>query len=246
MVTGMARAPYPGGLTNRLPTAHPALNAVRKTLHHSRIAGSNARESDLTPVAANEPVRTALRALVLAAAFATLLVVAAPAGAAQSCGRAVIDDWYDDGRVDGTYALHCYDDAIEILPRDVRDYSSAKEDIQRALQNRKRGEPAPPATTDPTPGDDGGSSSGGGGGTGGDDGSGTPGTETTPTETTGPTDGDEQTGVEAAGPTDTDSASSVPIPLLILAGLALLLVAGGSAGYLIRRLQARRLPPPAV
>ena len=35
-------------------------------------------------------------------------------------------------------------------------------------------------------------------------------------------------------------------PLLILAGLALLLVAGGSAGYLLRRVQARRLPPPAV
>jgi hypothetical protein len=38
----------------------------------------------------------------------------------------------------------------------------------------------------------------------------------------------------------------VPIPLLILAGLALLLVAGGSAGYLIRRFQARRIPPPAL
>ena len=57
----------------------------------------------------------------------------------------MIDDWYEDGRVDGTYALHCYDDAIEILPRDVRDYSSAKDDIQRALQAAKRGEDAPPA-----------------------------------------------------------------------------------------------------
>jgi len=38
----------------------------------------------------------------------------------------------------------------------------------------------------------------------------------------------------------------VPVPLLILAGLALLLVAGGSAGYVIRRLQSRRIPPPAV
>ena len=170
-----------------------------------------------------------------------LLIVAAPAGAAQSCGRAVIDDWYDDGRVDGTYALHCYDDAIEILPRDVRDYSSAKEDIQRALQNRKRGEPAPPATTDPTPGDDGGSGSSGGSGDDGGGGSSAPGTETVE-----PSDGDEETGGAVAGPADTDSASSVPIPLLILAGLALLLVAGGTAGYLIRRLQARRLPPPAV
>ena len=70
----------------------------------------------------------------IAAACVTVLSVAAPAGAAPSCGRAVIDDWYDNGRVDGTYALNCYDEAIEILPRDVRDYSSAKEDIQRALQ----------------------------------------------------------------------------------------------------------------
>ena len=89
----------------------------------------------------------------LLAVFAAMLAVASPAGAASSCGRAVIDDWYDNGRVDGTYALHCYDDAIETLPRDVRDYSSAKDDIQRALQARKRGEAAPPATTDPTPGD---------------------------------------------------------------------------------------------
>ena len=51
---------------------------------------------------------------------------------------------------------------------------------------------------------------------------------------------------EAAGPVDSDSASSVPIPLLVLAGLALLLIAGGSAGYFIRRYQGRNNPPPAV
>ena len=192
---------------------------------------------------ANDRARTALGALVLVAAFATVLMVAGPAAAAKSCGRAVIDDWYEDGRVDGTYALHCYDDAIENLPRDVRDYSSAKDDIQRALQARKRGEDAPPAQTDPTPGDDGSSSSGGGGTSGGSGGSGTPGAEETPTETTAPANGDEEGGSEAAGPTDTDSASSVPIPLLILAGLALLLIAGGTAGYLIRRYQSRRIPP---
>ena len=162
-----------------------------------------------------------------------MLAVASPAGAAESCGRQVIDDWYDNGRVDGTYALHCYDDAIEILPRDVRDYSSAKDDIQRALQARKRGEPAPPAQTDPTPG-----------GSAADRHD-----RTTPTTT-------DTTGAPPPGrptirrprrprraPVDPESASSVPIPLLILAGLALLLIAGGSAGYVIRRVQARRLPP---
>ena len=169
--------------------------------------------------------------LVLAAALVGVLAVASPAAAATSCGRAVIDDWYDNGRVDGTYALHCYDDAIDTLPRDVRDYSSAKDDIQRALQARKRGEAAPPATTDPTPERTAARRAAArrsSGGAGGGSGAGRP--------TAAPK--------RAARSTpSTDSASSVPIPLLILAGLALLLVAAGCAGYVVRRMQARRLPP---
>lgn len=229
MVTGMPRAPYPRGLTNRLPAAHSGLNAVRETLHHSPHDRGVHPEPTLISTAAHEPARIALRALVLVAALGAMLAVAAPAAAAKSCGRQVIDDWYDNGRVDGTYALQCYDDAIDNLPRDVRDYSSAKEDIQRALTNRKRGEPAPPARTDPTPDevstnpDD-------------PDGTGTPpgGSDDPPTATV------------VSPPTDPESASSVPIPLLILAGLALLLVAGGSAGYLLRRVQARNGPPPVL
>jgi hypothetical protein len=176
-------------------------------------------------------VRCGLAAI---AALVAVLFAAAPASAAPSCARQVIDDWYDNGRVDRTYALHCYDDAIESLPPDVRDYSSAKEDIQRALQFRMRNEPSPPATTDPSPG----------GGTGG--------TSTTPPKppkkptTTDESDPKNENPPEVAGPVDTDSASSVPIPLLVLAGLALLLIAGGSAGYFVRRYQGRKTPPPAV
>jgi hypothetical protein len=178
-------------------------------------------------------VRTA--ALLALLTFAAL-AVSGPAAAAKSCGKKVVDDWYADGRVDGTYPFHCYDDAIEILPRDVRDYSSAKEDIERALQARMRGEEPPPATSDPTPGD---------GGTG------TPGpTDTTPgagpTGTPTEKPGDAGGGTEAGGEVDTASADSVPIPLLVLAGLALLLVAAGSAGYALRRFQARRIPPPTA
>ena len=170
-----------------------------------------------------------MRAVFVLAAFVSMLVATAPAGAAQSCGRQVIDDWYDDGRVDGTYALHCYDDAIEIMPRDVSDYSSAKEDIERALPAKLRNEPAPPARTDPSPDD-------------------SPPGKTTETGTTGtPSNGpdDRPTDTVANAPLG-ESASSVPLPLLILAGLALLLVAGGSAGYLIRRYQNRQIPPPTA
>jgi hypothetical protein len=173
-----------------------------------------------------------MRAAFVLAALVSMLIATAPASAAASCGRQVIDDWYDDGRIDGTYELHCYDDAIEILPRDVRDYSSAKEDIQRALQAKLRGQPAPPATTDPTPADEEPSVT-------------PPGSNPKPPPADPPPTDDPPVAPEAAPPVG-ESASSVPVPLLILAGLALLLVAGGSAGYVIRRFQNRRIPPPAV
>ena len=175
-------------------------------------------------------------------ALAVCLTLAGPAAAATGCAKKVIDDWYDNGRVDGSYELHCYDDAIEDLPRDVLDYSSAKEDIQRALQSRMNGRPAPPARTDPTPTP-----------TSGETDDPLPGA--TPTDVDGdgvPNDsdpepnrpGDPEGVPEAIGSdVDTTSSSSVPVPLLVLAGLALLLVAAGSAGYLTRRLQARRGPP---
>jgi cobalamin biosynthesis Mg chelatase CobN len=183
-----------------------------------------------TPSRRHQTIRGVLYALAPIAALVALLGAAAPASAAPSCARQVIDDWYDDGRVDRTYPLHCYDDAIEALPPDVRDYSSAKEDIQRALQARMRNEPAPPATTDP--------SSGGG--------TGTNPTKPPKNQTTTDASPKNENPPEASGEIDSDSASSVPIPLLVLAGLALLLIAGGSAGYFIRRYQGRNNPPPVV
>jgi hypothetical protein len=147
----------------------------------------------------------------------------------------VINDWYDNGRVDGTYPVHCYDDAIDALPRDVRDYSSAKDDIQRALQARLRGEEAPPATGDPSPEE---------AISADNDGDGIPNEEDS---TPGLPKGGDPGGPEALGSeVDTAGSDSVPVPLLVLAGLALLLVAAGSAGYLVRRLQARRVTPPAA
>ena len=171
-----------------------------------------------------------VRVLFVLAALAAVALLSVPAAsAAPSCGRQVIDDWWD-GRIDGTYPLHCYDDAIENLPRDVRDYSSAEDDIKRALQAAMRGKPAPPnkdgsPADSPPPAD----------------------TTSTSTETTAtpPVTEEPPAGPDASPPLG-ESAGSVPVPLLVLGGLALLLVAGGSAGYLVRRFQSRRLPPPAV
>ena len=175
-------------------------------------------------------------AIVLAAMSALVLVLGAgPALGAKSCGRQVIDDWYDNGRVDKLYDLHCYEDAIDALPEDVVAYSSAKDDIERALALAVgKGQPAGDDEPDPTPTDT----------TGGDDESETPppppdDTDDTSTTTTEPRDKDETP--EALPDGTTSNADSVPLPLIVLGALALLLLAAGGAGYLNRRLQARRI-----
>lgn len=173
--------------------------------------------------------------------LAALALGAGPALGAPACARQVVADWYDNGRVDRLYPLHCYREAIKTLPNDVLTYSSAREDINRALQFATRGKsdpgegaqppaspspPSPPATSPPAPPP-------------ATTGKGT----TTPRPTTPSTTAPEpvDTGVtEAAPPVDTSGPSAVPMPLIVLGGLALLLLAAGSAGYVTRRLQARR------
>ena len=171
-----------------------------------------------------------------AAAFLCLLVMAAPAGAAPSCGRQVIDDWFNNNRVDRTYPLHCYDDAIELLQPDVRDYSNAEEEITRALQRRGRTTPPPPppATTDRPPADS------------PDKVPGPRQMPPTPTTTVVDHPTIENTPPLAAPEVEDASASAAPIPLIVLSGLALLLLAGGCAGYVVRRYQGRNTPPPAT
>jgi hypothetical protein len=60
------------------------------------------------------------------------LLSARPAAAASGCATTVINDWRD-GRIDGVYSPHCYRQALRELPEDIRIYSSAEDDIQRAL-----------------------------------------------------------------------------------------------------------------
>lgn len=170
------------------------------------------------------------------AAFA--LIVAPDAEAAKKpCGEQVVNDWYGNYRVDQIYPLQCYLDAIKTLPPDVRDYSEAEDDIRRALAYARQGKPDPGPTGGPTP-------------SGGDD----P-TTTTPTipqppigTETEPPGADPGDDTEAGSPVDTSGPSSIPLPLFILGGLALLLLAAGAAGYLSRRAQGRRPggPPPTA
>ena len=72
------------------------------------------------------------------AATLALTVSAAPASAKTPCWKVVISDWYVDGRVDGTYPIPCYQQAIQNLPDDVRSYADAASEIRRAMLDRLR------------------------------------------------------------------------------------------------------------
>ena len=196
--------------------------------------------------------RTQLSRLLTISALLLLALTAAvarPAAAATPCWKALLTDWYD-GRIDNTYQLHCYTDALKHLPPDVRTYSSAHDDILRALQSaraklRKAGHTVTPVTLLPpanSPNSSGGSTTttaAGGGGSDGDGGSGG-GTTTSPTGSDGTGHQDAKGLQGLADKLNPSSPSSLPVPLLVLGGLALLLVAAGAIGVVAKRVQDRR------
>jgi len=152
----------------------------------------------------------------------------AVSSATKNCAKDVVDDWYGNARVDKLFAAQCYREAIRTLPVDVLDYSNAKEDILRALAYARKGQndPGDGAPDPPT-------------GTG--TGTGTTSIETPPTGTE-PDDSTETNAGPVDDDVDTAGPASVPIPLLVLGGLALLLLAAGGAGYLNRRRNAGGRP----
>ena len=50
----------------------------------------------------------------------------------------MLRDWSDNGRVDRLHPLPCYEEAIDGLPTDLRDYTDAEEVITRALTTALR------------------------------------------------------------------------------------------------------------
>jgi hypothetical protein len=185
-------------------------------------------------------VKAALLAALVSAAFAGSAVHAAPAQAATPCWKLLLNDWYD-GRIDQTYPVHCYKDALKHLPSDVQTYSSAHDDILRALQSaitKQKSEHKNVSNNTLVPPEQNGSGGTGSGGSGPGGSGGTTTTTSTSTSTTGEPGRNDNGGL--AGSVSSDSPSSIPTPLLILGGLALLLVAAGAAGLIAKRMQARR------
>jgi hypothetical protein len=161
-----------------------------------------------------------LRLLVLACALAAITVAPSAASAAAPCWKTLLLVWAD-GHIDKVYAIPCYHQALAHLPTDISTYSSARSDIERALQQaitkREKPNTVIPRTTTTTrtlPN----------------------GTKTTVTTTVASPGKKKPKGFAGAiGRLNPSSPDAFPLPLVILGALAILLVLAGLGGMLYRR-----------
>jgi hypothetical protein len=171
--------------------------------------------------------KRAPHALVLLIALATALSACGSSSAATPCWKQVLNDWTATQHVKTTYPIACYDQAMKNMGPDLRYYSDAPDAIltaKREAQSKKvRRLQGLGGSSSPN----GGPSAGAGSGDGGNNNGGGP-----------PQSPASQ--LLNAGPT---SADSLPLPLLFIAGLAILLLAAGAVGVANRHVQARRVSP---
>jgi hypothetical protein len=173
---------------------------------------------------------TRARALlfILLVCGAGILATASPALAAKSqpCWKQVINDWSQDGSIDGAYSAKCIEEALDRVPEDIRAYSDFEEQAKaarlaagRALQSSGGGSDSADETQ-----------------SGSED-------EAAPIKPREPETGSkDETLIQSALGTNGNNADSVPLPLLILLGLAGALIAAGALGFGARKLRAHRPP----
>jgi hypothetical protein len=170
---------------------------------------------------------------------------AAPAASQQAtsqCWKDVVNDWLKhQPNLVGTYAIPCYTQAIQHLSAypDLEGYSSATDDIHRALlaaihQDRNNGPGSGPPASSSSGGSSGTPSSPSG--TSDDGGAAAAASDSNDRGLFGRT-------ASSIGPSD---AESIPLPLIVLGGLALLLLLAAAGTWLARRVQSRRMPPAAA
>jgi len=176
-------------------------------------------------------IRPAAMTLALLALVAALAAVAAmpssAAAAGKPCWEQVIDDWLDNGTIDGQYKAACYQQALKHVPEDLRDYSNITDAITAALSGSlgKSGTGTGNGTTN---------------GGSGNSGSGDPTAGPNRKQQAVPAQSLYAKGINHLG---TTKASSIPVPLLILAGLGTLLLVSAAGLAVHKRLQARPGPP---
>ncbi len=167
-------------------------------------------------------VRLLVRIVVASALLSTVLGIAAPAAsAARPCWKDLVDDYWADNRVDKVYPISCYRDAMDSFPPDVKNYSDAEDDLRRALLIAIRDQRSNGGFRDLAM---------------------KGGNETTPPPPVADDDASPGFFREVIGRLGPKNADSVPVPLLVLATIALLLVGAAGVSYGARWYQARRVP----
>lgn len=163
------------------------------------------------------------RRLILVAVLAGL-VLPSIASAAVPCRNRVYNDWYHDGRIGSTYPVACYRDALRHMRADAAIYSSLSTDIRAAMFaaiNRQHGKTVPAQVgrgfkaIRPAGGK----------------------AELVAVGHSVPRDPAQAGG---AGGSIADTASSAPLPILVLGGLALALAGAGAIGAGVRHARRRR------
>jgi hypothetical protein len=147
------------------------------------------------------------------------LALPGTAGAAVPCRDRVYNDWYHDGRIASTYPISCYRDALTHIRADADIYSSLSTDIRAAMRAAIR---AQHGTVVPKQVGHG--------------------LKVAP-RTTKPvlvSVGPLSHSPSPSGGTIADTASSTPLPILVLGGIALALAAAGAIGTGVRYTRRRR------
>ena len=181
--------------------------------------------------------RVAFAAFVALLALAAAGFSAAPAAAENTpCGKQVVTDWFShsDHKVHGHYPLHCYREALDSLDPSVNDYTNARQAISAAAAAEALLCKSNCGPSDPGSG------------------------SATPTKlprglkwiafrnTSGADSVDGGPRVIKPIPVSSANPSSVPVPLLVLAGLAAVLLLAGGGSYVARRIKAGRTAPQAT
>ena len=146
-------------------------------------------------------------------------VVPVQANAAVPCRNKIFNDWYADGKIASTYSHACYVEALHHIPPDAKVYSSLGDDITAAMRaslRRAQGKAVPPQI-----------------------GHGFKTHNVLAASTTPPHDPSvgEETSASSA---PVSSASSTPVPILVLGGLAIALAAAGAIGTGVKYARSRR------
>jgi hypothetical protein len=173
--------------------------------------------------------------VLLATLAGSLVVLAAGVGSAAAahesaqqptadCYKQVINDWENNGRIDNVYAPPCYTQAIQHLNQypDIKGYSNVIQDIQAALYAVLHEE--------------------GRGGPGGPTG-GAPADSSSSDNSTIPKKSDSGPFNWLSTHLAPGNAQSIPVPLLVLGGLAALLLLAAAGTWVARRIQANRMKP---